>query len=58
MALQTARLARDTLGAGGITGEYQAMRHLCNLESVYTYEGAHDIQTMILGEAITGERAY
>jgi glutaryl-CoA dehydrogenase len=58
MALQTARLARDMLGAGGITAEYQAMRHLCNLESVYTYEGAHDIQTLILGEAITGQRAY
>lgn len=55
---EAARLTRDLLGAGGITSAYAAMRHLCNLESVYTYEGAHDIQTLILGEAVTGLRAY
>jgi glutaryl-CoA dehydrogenase len=58
MALGVARLARDILGANGITGDYQAMRHMCNLESVYTYEGTHDIHTLVVGEDITGERAY
>jgi glutaryl-CoA dehydrogenase len=58
LGLQAARLARDILGANGITASYTAMRHLCNLESVSTYEGAHDIQTLILGETITGLRAY
>ena len=58
MALAVARAARDLLGASGITAEYQAMRHLCNLESVITYEGTHDIQTLIVGEAITGLRAF
>jgi glutaryl-CoA dehydrogenase len=57
-ALRGARLARDILGAGGITGEYQAMRHMCNLESVNTYEGAHDIHTLVLGADITGQRAF
>jgi glutaryl-CoA dehydrogenase len=57
MALEVARTTRDILGASGITGEYQAMRHLCNLESVYTYEGTNDIQTLIVGEQITGLRA-
>jgi glutaryl-CoA dehydrogenase len=58
LALSSARLARDILGANGITAEYQAMRHLCNLESVITYEGTHDIHTLIVGESITGERAF
>ena len=57
-ALDTARLAREVLGASGITGEYQAMRHLCNLESVFTYEGTHDIHTLIVGHDITGEKAF
>jgi len=57
-ALDAARLAREVLGASGITGEYQAMRHLCNLESVFTYEGTHDIHTLIVGHDITGERAF
>ena len=57
-ALTAARLAREVLGASGITGEYQAMRHLCNLESVFTYEGTHDIHTLIVGHDITGERAF
>lgn len=57
-ALQIARSARDILGASGITDEYQCGRHLCNLESVYTYEGTHNIHTLILGEWITGIPAY
>jgi glutaryl-CoA dehydrogenase len=58
IALQCARLARAILGANGITDEYQCGRHMCNLESVYTYEGTHDIHTLVIGEAITGIPAY
>jgi glutaryl-CoA dehydrogenase len=58
IALQTARLAREILGASGITDEYQCGRHMCNLESVYTYEGTHDIHTLVIGEAVTGIPAY
>lgn len=58
MALQCARIARDILGANGITDEYQCMRHMCNLESVYTYEGTHDIHTLIIGEHLTGFGAF
>jgi glutaryl-CoA dehydrogenase len=54
MALECCRLARDVLGANGITDEYQVMRHMCNLESVITYEGTHDIHGLIVGRAITG----
>jgi len=57
IALQVARLARDLLGANGIVDDYQAMRHMMNLETVRTYEGTHDIHTLILGEHITGLRA-
>jgi glutaryl-CoA dehydrogenase len=57
MALQIAREARDLLGANGIVDDYQAMRHMVNLETVRTYEGTHDIHTLILGEHITGMRA-
>jgi glutaryl-CoA dehydrogenase len=57
MALECCRLARDILGANGITDEYQCMRHMCNLESVYTYEGTHDIHMLIVGKEITGEDA-
>ena len=57
-ALKIAREARDMLGANGITDEYQTMRHMCNLESVKTYEGTHDIHTLILGHAITGIDAF
>jgi glutaryl-CoA dehydrogenase len=57
-ALQIARVARDILGANGIMYEHQIARHLCNLESVYTYEGTHDIHTLILGEEITGLSAF
>ncbi len=58
MALQAARAARDILGGNGILNEYGAMRHMCNLESVYTYEGTHDIHTLIIGEHLTGLPAY
>ncbi|GIW52574.1 MAG: acyl-CoA dehydrogenase [Gemmatimonadales bacterium] len=58
MATEVARETRRLLGAQGILAEYQAMRHLANLESVYTYEGTHDIHTLILGEAITGLSAF
>lgn len=58
IALQCARTAREILGANGITDEYQCGRHMNNLESVYTYEGTHDIHTLIIGEAITGIPAY
>ena len=58
LARECARLAREILGAVGITDEYQVGRHMCNLESVYTYEGTHDIHTLILGEALTGFPAF
>lgn len=58
MALETARKARDILGANGILDEYCSMRHMTNLESVYTYEGTHDIHTLIVGETLTGIPAY
>jgi glutaryl-CoA dehydrogenase len=58
VARECARLAREILGASGITDEYQTGRHLCNIESVYTYEGTHDIHTLILGEALTGHSAF
>lgn len=58
MALDCARLARDIHGANGILDEYPVMRHMANLESVKTYEGTHDIHTLILGEDITGIAAY
>jgi glutaryl-CoA dehydrogenase len=57
-ALEIARLGRDMLGANGVTDEYQTMRHMCNLESVKTYEGTHDIHTLILGSHITGIDAF
>jgi glutaryl-CoA dehydrogenase len=58
IALEVARQARDILGANGITAEYPVMRHMCNLESVKTYEGTHNIHSLVLGEAITGIPAY
>jgi len=57
IALTIARNARDLLGANGIVDDYQAMRHMMNLETVRTYEGTHDVHTLILGEHITGMRA-
>jgi len=58
MATDIARETRRLLGANGILAEYQAMRHLANLESVYTYEGTHDVHTLILGQEITGLNAF
>jgi glutaryl-CoA dehydrogenase len=58
MALECARMARDVLGANGITEDYPIMRHMMNLESVKTYEGTHDIHTLILGHNLTGIGAY
>ena len=58
MATDVARETRRLLGANGILAEYQAMRHLANLESVYTYEGTHDVHTLVLGQEITGLNAF
>jgi glutaryl-CoA dehydrogenase len=58
MATDIAREARRLLGANGILAEYSAMRHMANLESVYTYEGTHDVHALILGQAITGLNAF
>jgi glutaryl-CoA dehydrogenase len=58
MACEVAREARRLLGANGILVEYSAMRHMANLESVYTYEGTHDVHGLILGHEVTGIAAY
>jgi glutaryl-CoA dehydrogenase len=58
MALECARMARDILGANGITSDYPIMRHMMNLESVKTYEGTDDIHTLIIGQSITGIPAF
>jgi len=58
MALETAREARSILGASGITLEYPVIRHMNNLESVYTYEGTNEVHTLVLGQAITGISAF
>jgi glutaryl-CoA dehydrogenase len=58
MALDAARSARDILGANGVADEYPIFRHMCNLESVFTYEGTHNIHTLIIGERVTGMPAY
>ena len=58
IATDIAREARRLLGANGILAEYSSMRHMANLESVYTYEGTHDVHTLILGQAITGLNAF
>jgi glutaryl-CoA dehydrogenase len=58
MATNVARETRRLLGANGILAEYGAMRHMANLESVYTYEGTHDVHTLVLGQAITGLNAF
>jgi len=58
VATDIAREARRLLGANGILAEYSSMRHMENLESVYTYEGTHDIHTLILGQAVTGLSAF
>jgi len=58
MALESARMARDILGANGIADDYPIMRHMMNLESVKTYEGTHDIHTLIIGANVTGIDAF
>ncbi|MEX2262113.1 MAG: acyl-CoA dehydrogenase family protein [Bryobacteraceae bacterium] len=58
IALDTARLSRDLLGANGITDEYPIMRHMCNLETVKTYEGTDHIHALVIGERVTGVAAY
>jgi glutaryl-CoA dehydrogenase len=58
MALEVARTARDILGANGISSEYPIMRHMCNLESVLTYEGTENIHTLTIGKYITGIAAF
>ena len=58
MARETARLAREILGANGIVDDFCIMRHMANIESVYTYEGTHDIHTLIIGQEITGISAF
>lgn len=58
MALESARTARSMLGGNGIMGEYHVMRHVCNLETVYTYEGTHEIHTLAIGRALTGLSAF
>jgi len=58
MALEVARTARGILGANGISDEYQTMRHMCNLETVDTYEGTHEVHTLILGRDLTGCDAF
>src|SRR5215217_3667498 len=58
IATDVAREARRLLGANGILAEYSAMRHMANLESVYTYEGTHDVHSLIVGQAVTGLNAF
>lgn len=58
IALDCARTTRDILGANGISGEYRCMRHMCNLESVYTYEGTNDIHILVVGQQLTGIPAF
>ena len=58
MALDVARTCRGILGGNGILGSFRTMRHLCNLETVFTYEGTHDIHGLIIGRQITGESAF
>ncbi|MDF1800196.1 MAG: acyl-CoA dehydrogenase family protein, partial [Planctomycetota bacterium] len=58
VGLKTAREIRDLLGANGISLEFQTGRHMCNLESVITYEGTHDVHTLAIGMALTGHNAF
>jgi len=58
VARECAKLGREILGANGVTDEYQVGRHMCSIESVYTYEGTHDIHTLIVGQDLTGIAAF
>jgi len=58
MALDCARLSRDLVGANGITDDFPFMRHMCNLESVKTYEGTDHVHKLVVGERVTGVPAY
>ncbi len=58
IALEIARTARALLGANGITDDYPVMRHMVNLETVYTYEGTHDVHTLVIGSFLTGQKAF
>ena len=57
-AIEVARSARTILGANGVTLEYPVIRHVNNLESVLTYEGTHEVHTLVVGQALTGENAF
>jgi glutaryl-CoA dehydrogenase len=58
VARECAKLAREILGANGIVDDYPVIRHMLNIESVYTYEGTHDIHGLVIGEAVTGIASY
>ncbi len=58
VARECAKLAREILGANGIVDDYPVIRHMLNIESVYTYEGTHDIHGLVIGEAVTGIPSY
>jgi acyl-CoA dehydrogenase/glutaryl-CoA dehydrogenase len=58
MARDQSRIAREMLGGNGITADYSPMRHMANLETVYTYEGTHDIHSLIIGHDLTGIAAF
>jgi len=58
IARESAKLAREILGANGITSDYPVMRHMMNIESVYTYEGTNEMHTLVLGHEITGIQAF
>ena len=58
MARDIAKMAREILGANGVTEDYSPIRHMANIESVYTYEGTHEMHTLILGQDVTGIAAF
>lgn len=58
MARDQSCVAREMLGGNGITADYSSMRHMANMETVYTYEGTHDVHTLIVGEDLIGIAAY
>jgi glutaryl-CoA dehydrogenase len=57
-ALEVARSARQILGGNGVLGMFPVMRHMMNLESVVTYEGTHEVHTLVVGQDVTGENAF